>query len=66
MLLNPVRTATVLRPLLCSDTTAAIPNVYLPRRTEVALAGGEAGERSPSTALSKVVSLAGIRANKGE
>jgi integrase len=43
------------------ETTAAILNVYLPRRTEVALAGMEAWERTPPAALSKVVALAAER-----
>jgi integrase len=43
------------------ETTAAILNVYLPRRTEVALAGMEVWERTPPAALSKVVTLAAER-----
>jgi len=43
------------------ETTAAILNVYLPRRTEVALAGVEAWERAPAAPLSKVVTLASER-----
>jgi integrase len=40
------------------ETTAAVLNTYLPRRTEVALAGMEAWEQAPAAALSKVVTLA--------
>ena len=44
------------------ETTAAILNTYLPRRTEVALSGIEAWERAPvPTALTNVVTLAAAR-----
>ncbi len=43
------------------ETTAAILNTYLPRRTEVALSGIEAWERAAPGALSKVVTLAAER-----
>ena len=46
------------------DTAARILNTYLPRRTEVALAGIEAWEKAgPGRPLSKVVSLVSERAH---
>lgn len=48
------------------ETTAAILNVYLPRRTEVALAGIEAWEKAgPAGPLSNVVTLAAERVHRG-